>query len=157
MSNNFLINRDPESNSCCRYLWKEASRTTCIEAQVNPWKGMRSWKDTLPSGWAIFCMAVGAIMIGIEILKPSTVVAMSILLTSMRMRGRNLTPVKEKYAYRRTPRTYYKSIKQAKNLIQRSKQFLKAVRANENTRAHKILENAFRFSWRVHWSSAPDT
>lgn len=36
-------------------------------------------------------MAVGAIMIGIDILKPKTVVLMSILLTSIRMRGRNLS------------------------------------------------------------------
>lgn len=35
-------------------------------------------------------MAVGAIIIGIDILKPKTVVVMSILLTSIRIRGRNL-------------------------------------------------------------------
>ncbi|RHN42396.1 hypothetical protein MtrunA17_Chr8g0376441 [Medicago truncatula] len=35
-------------------------------------------------------MAVGAIMIGIDILKPNTVVVKSILLTSLRIRGLNL-------------------------------------------------------------------
>jgi hypothetical protein len=44
----------------------------------------------IPSGWAIFCIADGAIMIGIEILKPRTVVVMSILVTSTNTRGRNL-------------------------------------------------------------------
>ena len=53
-------------------------------------------KSGIPSGWAIFCMAVGAIIIGIEILKPRTVVVMSILLTSIRMRGRNLFLKKKK-------------------------------------------------------------
>lgn len=44
----------------------------------------------IPSGWAIFWKAVGAIMIGMDILKPKTVVVKSILLTSIRIRGRNL-------------------------------------------------------------------
>ena len=43
-----------------------------------------------PSGCAIFCMAVGAIIIGIDILNPKIVVVMSILLTSIRIRGLNL-------------------------------------------------------------------
>jgi len=47
-------------------------------------------KTIIPSGWAIFWKAVGAIMIGMDILKPKTVVVMSILLTSIRIRGRNL-------------------------------------------------------------------
>ena len=44
----------------------------------------------LPSGCAILCMAVGATMMGMEILNPNTVVLRSTLVTSMRIRGRNL-------------------------------------------------------------------
>ncbi len=45
----------------------------------------------MPSGWAILCIAVGATMIGMEILNPSTVVVKSTLVTSIKIRGRNLT------------------------------------------------------------------
>jgi len=40
-------------------------------------------------------MAVGAIMIGIETLKPNIVAVKSILLTSTRIRGRNLLDVNQ--------------------------------------------------------------
>jgi hypothetical protein len=62
-----------------------------LREQAKPKKqsNLRRMTD-IPSGWAIFCMAVGAIIIGIDILKPKTVVVMSILLTSIRIRGRNL-------------------------------------------------------------------
>lgn len=45
-----------------------------------------------PSGWAIFCMAEGAIIMGMEMLKPKTFVAMLIRDTSISIRGRNLEP-----------------------------------------------------------------
>lgn len=45
-------------------------------------------RKTIPSGWAIFYIAVGAIMV--DILKPSTVVVISTLETSMSMRRQNL-------------------------------------------------------------------
>lgn len=47
-------------------------------------------KKDLPSGWAIFCIAVGATMIGMEMLNPKTLVLTSISLTSLRIRGLNL-------------------------------------------------------------------
>lgn len=42
-------------------------------------------KVSRPSGCASLCIAVGAIIIGDEILKPNTVVDISILLTSTRI------------------------------------------------------------------------
>ena len=57
------------------------------------------FEDSLPSGCAIRCMAVGATMMGMEILNPSTVVLRSTLVTSTRMRGRNLQ-VMEKFTRR---------------------------------------------------------
>ena len=56
-------------------------------------------KELIPSGWAIFCMPVGAIMIGIETLKPKTVVLKSTLPTLIRIRGRNLFDLKIKKEY----------------------------------------------------------
>ena len=63
-----------------RYHWQTKTEAHCC----------------IPSGWAIFWKAVGAIIIGIDILKPKTVVAMSILLTSIRIRGRNLCIIQTK-------------------------------------------------------------
>lgn len=56
---------------------------------------MTDFEDSLPSGCAIRCMAVGATMMGMEILNPSTVVLRSTLVTSTRMRGRNLQVVEK--------------------------------------------------------------
>jgi len=100
---------------------------------------LHNTKD-LPSGWAIFCIAVGAIIIGIEILNPKTVVLTSILLTSIRIRGLNLFPA-------HNTSTSIKRQRKDKNTF-----WVLVV----NSFTYRILEKAFRFSWRVHWSSAPD-
>jgi hypothetical protein len=48
-------------------------------------------------------MAVGAIMIGIDISKPNTFVVKSILLTSLRIRGLNLFSINTNFAIKRLP------------------------------------------------------
>lgn len=76
-----------------------------LETSVDQLKSLNNVKGRCdgPSGWAIFCMAVGAIMMGIDNLKPRTVVVMSILLTSIRIRGRNLYLINKFIKYNQNP------------------------------------------------------
>ena len=71
-------------------IWQSGHNNCITTASISTTLSERKGQTIIPSGWAIFCMAVGASMIGMEILKPRIVVVMSILLTSIRIRGRNL-------------------------------------------------------------------
>lgn len=130
-----------DKETLCMFLWHNIEdqlidmQHTAEHTQKRKTHESQGADQYAPSGWAIFCMALGAIMIGMEILKPKTVVAMSIWLTSIRIRGRNLN-------------------NQTTEII--NTLWSKSNNKNNKRAAYRILVNATSFSRRVHWSSAPE-
>ena len=77
-------------SSCCGHLpWNEHLTKGCGD-NSKFYHLKLGWLDFVPSGFANLCAPVGATIIGDGILYPNKLVDMSILLTSIRTRGRNL-------------------------------------------------------------------
>ena len=136
-------------SSCCGHLpWNEHLTKGCGD-NSKFYHLKLGWLDFVPSGFANLCAPVGATIIGDGILYPNKLVDMSILLTSIRTRGRNLCNRCQKVRAHFLMR--FKSIGEANNT-----EFFHMLQYSPSVYTHPLLPRWYNhsaslvvLSWRV--------